>query len=136
MHALHRSLLGAKRLTLWRCTRFAHIHVAHARHRLQDALAFDRTTLRVPVRDRGRPHAVLAQSPEDETRCVSESGHHNIGGMTLSPGVYKWGTGLLIPSNVTLSGGSSDVWIFQVAQNLTMASATKVLLKGGAVPSS
>jgi hypothetical protein len=28
---------------------------------------------------------------------VTELGARNIGGMTLAPGVYKWGTGLLIP---------------------------------------
>ena len=65
---------------------------------------------------------------------ATELGAGNIGGMTLTPGVYKWGTGLLIPTNVTLSGSSTDVWIFQIAQNLTVASATKILLKGGALP--
>ncbi len=65
---------------------------------------------------------------------ATELGAGNIGGMTLSPGVYKWGTGLLIPTNVTLSGSSTDVWIFQIAQNLTVASAAKILLKGGALP--
>jgi hypothetical protein len=53
--------------------------------------------------------------------------------MTLAPGVYKWGTGLLIPTDVTLSGSATDVWIFQIAQGLTMSSATKVLLTGGAL---
>jgi hypothetical protein len=65
---------------------------------------------------------------------ATELGAGNIGGMTLTPGVYKWGTGLLIPTNVTLSGSSTGVWIFQIAQNLTVASATKILLKGGALP--
>jgi hypothetical protein len=65
---------------------------------------------------------------------VTELGAGNIGGMTLTPGVYKWGTGLLIPTNVTLTGSSTDVWIFQIAQDLTMSSATSVLLAGGAMP--
>ncbi len=65
---------------------------------------------------------------------VTELGAGNIGGKTLTPGVYKWGTGLLIPTNVTLSGSATDVWIFQIAQDLTMSSATKVVLAGGAVP--
>ncbi len=64
----------------------------------------------------------------------TELGAGDIGGMTLAPGVYKWGTGLLIPTDVTLNGSSSDVWIFQVAQGLTMSSAAKVHLTGGAVP--
>jgi hypothetical protein len=65
---------------------------------------------------------------------VTELGAGSIGGRTLTPGVYKWGTGLLIPTNVTLDGGPTDVWIFQIAQDLTMSSATKVVLAGGAVP--
>jgi hypothetical protein len=47
---------------------------------------------------------------------VTELGAGNIGGMTLTPGVYKWGTGLLIPTDVTLAGTATDVWIFQIGQ--------------------
>jgi len=65
---------------------------------------------------------------------VTELGAGNIGGMTLIPGVYQWGTGLLIPTNVTLTGTATDVWIFQIAQDLTVSSATSILLAGGAVP--
>jgi hypothetical protein len=65
---------------------------------------------------------------------VTELGAGNIGGMTLAPGVYRWGTGLLLPTDVTLTGSATDVWIFQIAQNLTLASAAKVLLTGGALP--
>ncbi len=65
---------------------------------------------------------------------VTELGAGNIGGMTLSAGVYKWGTGLLIPTSVTLTGGATDVWIFQIAQDLTMSSATSIVLTGGAMP--
>ncbi len=65
---------------------------------------------------------------------VTELGAGNIGGMTLTQGVYKWGTGLAIPTNVTLSGTAADVWIFQIAQGLTVSSATSILLTGGALP--
>jgi hypothetical protein len=65
---------------------------------------------------------------------VTELGAGNIGGMTLAPGVYKWGTGLLIPTDVTLDGLATDVWIFQVAQDLTMSSGAKILMAGGATP--
>lgn len=64
----------------------------------------------------------------------TELGAGNIGGMTLVAGVYKWGTGLLIPTNVTLTGTPTDVWIFQVAGKLTMSSASQVVLAGGALP--
>jgi hypothetical protein len=64
-----------------------------------------------------------------------------IGGMTFAPGVYKWSTDVTIPTSITLSGGPDDVWIFQIAGNLSIASAgsvvsgIKVLLSGGAQPS-
>ncbi|MEK7608697.1 MAG: ice-binding family protein [Patescibacteria group bacterium] len=63
---------------------------------------------------------------------VTELGAGNIGGLSLVPGVYKWGTNLTIPADVTLSGNANDVWIFQVAQNLTVSSAVKIILAGGA----
>jgi hypothetical protein len=63
---------------------------------------------------------------------VSELGAGDIGGMTLEPGVYAWGTGLLVPTDVTLAGNADAVWIFQIAQDLTVSSATQVTLSGGA----
>ena len=64
----------------------------------------------------------------------TEIGAGNIGGMTLPAGTYKWGTGVLIPTNVTLSGGPNDVCIFQIAGGITQASAAQVILAGGALP--
>ena len=66
--------------------------------------------------------------------AVTELGAGNIGGKTLSAGVYKWGTGLLIPTDVTLRGGANEIFIFQVAQDLTVSNGVKVILAGGAVP--
>ena len=65
---------------------------------------------------------------------VTELGAGDIGGMTLEPGVYKWGTGLLVPTDVTLSGGATDVWIFQIAEDLTFGSGAAIVLSGGALP--
>jgi hypothetical protein len=56
----------------------------------------------------------------------------NIGSKTLAPGLYKWGTGVTIPLDVTLAGGANDVWIFQISNDLDLSSATNVLLSGGA----
>jgi len=64
---------------------------------------------------------------------VTELGAGNIGGLTLGRGVYKWGTGLLIPTDVTLTGSATDVWIFQIAQNLTLSGGARVILAGGAL---
>ena len=66
------------------------------------------------------------------TPDFTELGAGNIGGLTLAPGLYKWGTGLDIPTDVTLAGGPNEVWIFQVAGDITMASATSLILSGGA----
>jgi hypothetical protein len=64
---------------------------------------------------------------------VTELGAGNIGGMILTQGVYKWGSSLLIPTDLTLTGSATDVWIFQVAQNLTLSSSVYVHLAGGAL---
>src|SRR4029077_10448649 len=64
---------------------------------------------------------------------ATELGAGNIGGVTLPPGVYKWGTGLLIPTDVTLAGSATDVWVFDIAQDLTVSNGTKVVLSGGAL---
>ena len=63
-----------------------------------------------------------------------DMGAGNIGGLTLTPGVYTWGTGVTLPfgTNVTLRGGVNDVFIFQVAQTLTTGDATQIILTGGA----
>ena len=62
----------------------------------------------------------------------TELGTGDISGMTLSPGLYKWGTGVLITSGVTLMGSENDVWIFQIAQDLTVGNGAIVSLSGGA----
>lgn len=56
-----------------------------------------------------------------------------MGGRTLAPGLYKWTNTVTIPSDVTLSGGANDIWIFQIAGDVTMSSATHITLAGGAL---
>jgi hypothetical protein len=67
------------------------------------------------------------------TPDFTELGAGEIGGKTLVPGLYKWGTGVSIKTDVTLSGGPNDVWIFQVAGKLTVANAKRITLAGGAL---
>jgi hypothetical protein len=63
----------------------------------------------------------------------TELGAGEIGGLTLRPGLYKWGTSLLITNDVTLSGGPNDVWIFQVAGRLNQGNGARITLAGGAL---
>jgi len=62
----------------------------------------------------------------------TELGAGQIGGLTLVPGLYKWGTDVLISTDVTLNGGPNDVWVFQIAGKLLQANGKKVILTGGA----
>jgi hypothetical protein len=61
-------------------------------------------------------------------------GAGDVSGLTLVPGLYKWGTGILISSSVTLNGGQDEIWIFQIAEGITMAPGASVILAGGAQP--
>ena len=66
------------------------------------------------------------------TPDFSELGTGNIGGMTLTPGLYKWTNTVTLPSDITISGSSTAVWIFQIAGDLTMSNAVNITLIGGA----
>jgi hypothetical protein len=61
-----------------------------------------------------------------------ELGTGNIGSKTLTPGIYKWTNTVTVPTNVTISGSSTDVWIFQIAENLSVSTDVNVILIGGA----
>jgi hypothetical protein len=45
-----------------------------------------------------------------------------IGGLDFAPGVYFWSSNVTISTDITLSGGPNDVWIFQIEGDLTVAS--------------
>jgi len=63
---------------------------------------------------------------------TTELGAGNIGGLTLSPGVYSWSTNVTIPDSVALKGGRHAVWIFQISKNLIVSSGKAVILRGHA----
>ena len=70
------------------------------------------------------------------TDIVTLSG--NIGGLTLSPGLYKSTSSLAISSgDLTLDakGNANAVFIIQIATTLTTTSGRKVILSGGALAS-
>jgi len=63
----------------------------------------------------------------------TELGAGDITGKTIPHGLYKWGTGVLISAGgVTISGSATDIWIFQIASDLTVANGAIVTLTGGA----
>jgi hypothetical protein len=60
-------------------------------------------------------------------------GAGNLGGLTLVPGLYKFtGAALVSGSDLTLTGGANDVWIFQIGAALSVANGIQVVLAGGA----
>jgi hypothetical protein len=63
-----------------------------------------------------------------------ELGAGAIGGLTLSPGLYKWTSAVTIPTDVTLEGGANDVWIFQISGDLKLSTSKSMILSGGADP--
>jgi hypothetical protein len=70
------------------------------------------------------------------TDIVTLSG--NIGGLTLTPGLYKSTSSLAISSgDVTFDakGNANAVFIIQIASSLTTTSGRKVILSGGALAS-
>lgn len=56
----------------------------------------------------------------------------NVGGLTLAPGLYNWGSSVTAPADVTISGGADDVWIFQTSGDLTVSPNKRITLVGGA----
>ena len=90
----------------------------------------DATALNIAVNDK------LAAYNDANGRApdYTELGAGNISGLNLAPATYKWGTDVLIASNVTLTGGPNDVWIFQISQGLSVSPGVQIILAGGALP--
>jgi hypothetical protein len=62
-----------------------------------------------------------------------------IGGQTFTAGVYKWTSNVMIASDIFLTGSATDVFIFQISNDLTVAASVTVVLyadgTGGGAPS-
>ena len=56
-----------------------------------------------------------------------------LGGTTPSPGLYKFGTGVGFAKDCTLSGSSTDTWIFQIAGDMSIDNNKQIILAGGAL---
>jgi len=89
--------------------------------------------------------AILTQAVADMVTAYTQSGPTilkppnfspttgNLGGLTLTGGIYKYTGSVTIPSSVTISGSATDTWVFQVAGTLTQSASTSVFLSGGAL---
>ncbi|PMD12555.1 hypothetical protein NA56DRAFT_675138 [Hyaloscypha hepaticicola] len=57
----------------------------------------------------------------------------NLGGMTLAPGTYSYGSSAAVTGTLTLAGtgSASDAWYFQIGSSLITASGSSVVLTGG-----
>lgn len=54
-------------------------------------------------------------------------------GRTLAPGLYNWSSGVVAASGgFTIAGSATDIWIFQVGQNLEVGNGATITLSGGA----
>ena len=58
-------------------------------------------------------------------------GAGDLSGLTLTPGLHKWTSDVQIPTEITFTGSSKDVFILQVAGTLDMSANKNIILKGG-----
>lgn len=65
--------------------------------------------------------------------ATTNVGSGTLTSLTLTPGVYEWGSAVNIPTDLTLTGTATDVWIFKVAGTLDMAASKNVILGGAAL---
>jgi hypothetical protein len=56
-----------------------------------------------------------------------------LSGATLTPGVYTFGTNVLLAGDVTFSGSATDVFIIQMTGNLVQATNKSIILSNGAL---
>jgi hypothetical protein len=92
--------------------------------------AFAKTKVDVAILDLGVAYTDAAGRASPE---YSEFGAGILGGQILLPGLYKWGTNVVINDDITLHGSRKDVWIFQISGNMALSGKTSVLLTGGAL---
>ncbi|PON20294.1 hypothetical protein TGAM01_v210845 [Trichoderma gamsii] len=89
--------------------------------------------------------AVAAQAQADVTTAYNVAAGlppntdltgQDLGGMTLVAGVYSFSTSAQLTGALVLDGqgDSSSVWVFQIGSTLTTATASSVILIGGASP--
>ena len=88
------------------------------------------TELGVAIGNMVTAYGVAAGRTPDSTELHSGI----LSGQTLYPGTYFWSSTVLINDTLTLDGDSNAVWVFQIAQTLTLGSGAMIKLTGGAQP--
>ncbi|HEX8600406.1 MAG TPA: ice-binding family protein [Chloroflexia bacterium] len=87
--------------------------------------------------------AVAAQAQSDASTAYSDAAGQacdfnltgqNLGGLTLSPGVYCFDSSAQLTGQLTLDGSASGVFVFKIGSTLTTASNADVSLINGAQP--
>ncbi|KAJ7766578.1 ice-binding protein [Mycena olivaceomarginata] len=129
------SPIGAAAMTGWSQTLDSSGQFSTSSQVTGDLFAADYTNPTPPILTIAIADMVAAYS--DATGRTSPNFINNatglIGGLTLTPGLYKWTTAVSIGSDITISGAAADTWIFQVTGTLTVANGVRMTLSGGAV---
>ena len=71
---------------------------------------------------------------DTENPCPADAAHNlsgDLGGMTLSPGVYCISGVGLLTGTLTLAGPANGVWIFKAASSITPIGGSVVMANGG-----
>jgi len=87
------------------------------------------SNLTVAVLDMQTAYTDAAGRP---TPDYTNLGGGSLGGTTLPAGLYTWGSSVTIPTNIAISGGPNDVWIFQISGDLLMSADKSIRLEDGA----
>jgi Ice-binding-like len=66
--------------------------------------------------------------------CNFNLSGQDLGGLTLTPGVYCFNSSAQLTGQLTLTGLATDVWVFRIGSTLTTASASSVVVTGSASP--
>ncbi|MCK9420005.1 MAG: ice-binding family protein [Nitrospirae bacterium] len=97
--------------------------------------ATDKTLAGLAVSAMGTAYTAAAGKPTPPTPvCPGAGAFDGTAVPPLAAGVYTCAVDVTIPTNFTLDGTATDVWVFQITGKLTQSSATTVFLTGGALP--
>ncbi|MGW7043618.1 ice-binding family protein [Streptomyces avermitilis] len=92
-------------------------------------------TIHISDADALQAHADLVATYDDAVGRIPDVGvSGDLGGLTLTPGVYNAASSIGLTGTLTLDaqGDRNAEWIFQIGSTLTTATASRVLLTNGA----